>query len=238
MSWLFSRALVEEFSAGTCSDGARSALSSGSPTPQAFLPPDRTTAFCLPSRSGMTFEPLTESLGAELLMWFLAAFRARTLAPLEPATGSTENGQGFGQKWRELSVRFDRDSCSWRTHRSLWDEDLSACSLTLPRWGSMRDGVLSERVTSALPTRENASGLLPTPTRSWGKKGIGLSGNKEKLRYAEEIVDRCHDLIREFGWRWPCNMLETMMGWPLGWSALKPLGTDRFRSWRQQHGGF
>lgn len=68
MSWLISRALmdayanspsspglVEEYSAGTCSDGGRYALSSGSPTPQAFLPSDRMTAFSRPSRFGMTF---------------------------------------------------------------------------------------------------------------------------------------------------------------------------------------
>ena len=38
MSWLFSRALVEEYSEATSLDGAPSAPSSGSPMPQAFLP--------------------------------------------------------------------------------------------------------------------------------------------------------------------------------------------------------
>ena len=63
MSWLFSQALVAEYSEATCSDGARSALSSGSPTPRAFLPPDRMTAFSRPSRFGMTFGPLTDTPG-------------------------------------------------------------------------------------------------------------------------------------------------------------------------------
>ena len=78
MSWLYSRALVEEYSAATCSDGARSALSSGSPTPQAFLPSDKMTAFSRPSRFGMTFKPLMDDLGAELLTWFLEASRVKT----------------------------------------------------------------------------------------------------------------------------------------------------------------
>jgi hypothetical protein len=30
--------------------------------------------------------------------------------------------------------------------------------------------------------------------------------------------------------------VEWLMGWPLGWTDLKPLGTDKFRSWQQQHG--
>lgn len=80
MSWLCSRELVAEYSAASCSDGARSALSSGSPTPRAFLPPDRMTAFSRPSRFGMTFGPLTDTLGAELLTWFREASRARTSA--------------------------------------------------------------------------------------------------------------------------------------------------------------
>jgi len=30
--------------------------------------------------------------------------------------------------------------------------------------------------------------------------------------------------------------VEWLMGWPLGWTDLKPLATDKFRSWLQQHG--
>ena len=83
MSWLFSQALVAEYLEGTCSDGEQFAPSSGNPTPQAFLPSDRMTAFSRPSRFGMTFAPLMDIFGVELLTWFLAASRARTSAPLE-----------------------------------------------------------------------------------------------------------------------------------------------------------
>jgi hypothetical protein len=31
--------------------------------------------------------------------------------------------------------------------------------------------------------------------------------------------------------------VEWLMGWPLGWTDLKPLEMDKFRSWQQQHGG-
>lgn len=30
--------------------------------------------------------------------------------------------------------------------------------------------------------------------------------------------------------------VEWLMGWPLGWTDLKPLETDRFRQWLEQHG--
>ena len=31
---------------------------------------------------------------------------------------------------------------------------------------------------------------------------------------------------------------EWMLDWPIGWTELKPLATDRFQSWLQQHGAF
>ena len=183
MSWLYSQALVEAYLEGTCSDGAPFAPSSGSPTPQAYLPPDRMTAFYRPSRFGMTFAPLTDDRGAELLTWCLGAFRARTFQPPAKAQESTGNAPACGDRWRELSVRYDRDTCSWRTHRSLWDEDLSACSLTLPKWGLMRDGVLSELMPLEHRTAATDAGLLPTPLASNTKAHHMWSGGRPARSY-------------------------------------------------------
>ena len=78
MSWLFSQALVEEYSEGICLAGEQSAQSSGKPTQQAYCAPDKMTAFSRLSRFGMTYKPLTENLGEELLTLYLEAFRAQT----------------------------------------------------------------------------------------------------------------------------------------------------------------
>ena len=275
MSWLFSLALVAEYSAASCSGGELSAPLSANPTPQAFLHSDRMTAFSRPSRFGMMFAPLTESLGAELLMWFLAGFRARTSAPPERAQESTENAPACGDRWRELSVRYDRDSSSWRTHRSLWDEDLSACSLTLPKWGLMLDGVLSELLTLERPTAANDAGLWPTPTVPNGGRscahvtdwrGRTAYHNGKKVQVGLEHAARywptptvndsknCtlppsqvkHDnipgaLLRDgekAGGQLNPTWVEWLMGWPLGWTDLKPLAMDRCRNVQQRHGGF
>ena len=32
--------------------------------------------------------------------------------------------------------------------------------------------------------------------------------------------------------------VEWLMGWPVGWTDLKPLETDKFQLWQQQHGGY
>lgn len=82
MSWLFSRVLVEEYLGENSSDGEQCAPSSGNPTLGLCLPNDRMMEFLKGSRFGMTCEPLTESLGAELLTWFLEGSRAKTLVQL------------------------------------------------------------------------------------------------------------------------------------------------------------
>jgi hypothetical protein len=32
--------------------------------------------------------------------------------------------------------------------------------------------------------------------------------------------------------------IEWFMGWPMGWTELEPLGTDKFQEWQQLHGLF
>ena len=219
MSWLISRALMQayensryslglaaEYLAATSSDGAPSAQSSGSHIPHAYLPSDKMTAFSRLSRFGMTFAPLTDDRGEDLLTWFLAASRARTYPQPGKAQESTESDQASGVKWRELSVRYDRATSSWRTHRSLWDEDLSECSLTLPKWGLMRDGVLSERLTSGLPTRGTGCGLWPTPNcigfRSDGELALLAKSARSHQEYLA-MSHRAANSKRERYWPTP-----------------------------------
>ena len=83
MSWLFSRVLVEEYLGESSSDGEQCEPLNVNPTPQVYLPPDKTTRFWNLSRYVMTCKPLTEPRGEELLMLFRAGFRARTSAPQE-----------------------------------------------------------------------------------------------------------------------------------------------------------
>jgi hypothetical protein len=34
------------------------------------------------------------------------------------------------------------------------------------------------------------------------------------------------------------NWVEWLMGWPIGWTDLKPLEMARFQEWQQQHGKY
>lgn len=165
MSWHYSQALVAAYSEATCSDGAQSAPSNTSPTPQVYLSPDRMTAFSRLSRFGMTCEPLTESLGAELLTWFRAAFPVRTYPAQERAQELTGNDQGSGAKWPGSLARYDHASRSWRTVQYSLLGGSVEFSETWPRWGTMRSGACWERMTLGRPTGGIESGYsLPTPT--------------------------------------------------------------------------
>lgn len=159
----FSQGQVAEYSAGGCSAGGACAPWNGTSTPQACCSQGRTTDASNPSPCGTTCRPSTGDPGVDAWTWFLAASPARTSAPPARAWESKAPEAECGSTWRELWARYDRASCGWRTHRCLWDEGLDWSSLTLPRWGMMRDGVLWERATPVLRIDESGSGCWPTP---------------------------------------------------------------------------
>lgn len=182
MSWLFSQALVAEYSAGTCSAGELCAPSNGSPMPLAYLPPDRTKDFSRLSRSGATFAPLTDDLGAALLTWFLAGFRARTSALPAEAQALRAHAAACGPTWRGSLARFDPVSRSWRTAQPSLLGDSEECSVTWPRSGMTAGGQCWELPTLVPPTSAIGSGLSqrwPTPHGfSPDGRSNGPSGNE------------------------------------------------------------
>jgi hypothetical protein len=242
MSWLFSQALVEEYSEDISSVGEPSVPLSGNPTQLAYLPPDRMTAFSRLSRFGMTFKPLTEDLGQGVLMSFLADFPVRTSQLQEREMGWTEKDPECGSKWQELLARYDPATSTWKTPQCSLLEDYTEFSETWPRWGSMQDGVSYQQQTLVRPTSETEFGLrLPTPLASDHKK---LTRNKEyhlnrHYDLPNKIVQLGHPPSKSGAWGFYHPILsESMMGWPLGWTDLRPLEMDKYRSWQQQHSDF
>jgi hypothetical protein len=164
MSWLFSQALVGEFSEAICLDGEQFVPLSGNNTPQAYCAPDKMMGFSRLSRFGMTFKPLTEYLGEELLMLYRAGFHAKTYQLQGTETGLTENEAECGEKWHGLLARFDQDSHLWRTVQCSLLEDLNESLQTLPQWGMTVGGELYLLPTLVQDINENEFGLWLTPT--------------------------------------------------------------------------
>jgi hypothetical protein len=196
------------------------------------------TDFSRLSRFGMTFKPLTEDRGEELLMSYLAGFPARTYQPQEKAQGSTESGQECGVKWHGSFARFDPATSSWKTHQCSLLGGLDEFSETWPQWGLMRDGECWEQTPLGLVTIEKEFGYWPTPTATDWK----ATGKLETLKRQGDKNGAGHQnrpqyhYARKFNMKMPLAAQEILMMWPLGWTDLKPLETDKFRLWQQQHG--
>jgi hypothetical protein len=239
MSWLFSQALAEAFSAGTCSDGEPCAQLNVMPTPHPFWLRDRTMEAWRPSQFGLTCAALTAHRGAELLTWFRAGFPVRTSALPDAATVSTANAPASGWKWPASFAKCDPGASLWRTRQCSLVEDSPVFSQTWPAWGSLRDGECLEHTTPALAMSEKGCGFWPTPTK---RDSRTLAGSQPPKRAPTSGLPLAWTIAltltpeQRSGGRLNPTWVEWLMGWPRGWTDLRPLGTARFREWQLQHG--
>ena len=173
MSWLISKALMNllcsqelavESLVDTCLDGEQSVQSSGNNTQQAYCAPDKMTGFSRLSRFEMTYKPLMENRGEELLTLYRAGFHAKTSQSQEMETGLTESEAECGEKWHGLLAKYDQDSHLWRTVQCSLLEDLNESLQTLPQWGMTVGGELYLLPTLVQDINENEFGLWLTPT--------------------------------------------------------------------------
>jgi hypothetical protein len=238
MSWLFSQVLVEEYLGDTSLDGEQSALLNGNPIQQAFCAPDKMTVFSRLSRFGMTYKPLTESHGEELCKLYREAFLVRTYQPQEKVQELTENAAECGEKWRASFTKYDLDSSSWKTHQCSLLGDLDEFLETWPQWGLMRDGECWEQTPLEPSTDGKEFGFWGTPTTSQDFKPV------RKLAPSEANGKHGTILVGSIGKEHPHLIgrylkplvTEYLMGWPLGWTDLKPLEMDKSHFVQQQLG--
>ena len=163
-----------------------------------------------------------------------AASRARTSAPPEEAMELPEGGPAFGGKCTALLASFDPRTRSLRMCRPFAVEDLRGFYFRWPTSGMMRSGRLYQRQVSERRTFAKESGLLPTPTcfESWPLSNC--------MRAAETWQTTTNLTARMIGiclgrrgrqsrprGRYLVNpaLLEWMMGFPPGWTELKPAAT-------------
>lgn len=230
MSWLFSQALAGEYSADTSLAGEQFAQLNVMPTQHKFSRNDKTMESSEPSRFGLTCAVLTESHGRELLTSFLEDFRARTSARPVVEQESMVTNQAYGKKWHESSMRYDLNTYSWKTHPSLLEEGLPWSSVTLPKLGLIASGVVFQQKNLVRLISETVCGwpgeMFAAPQARDYRPGSLDRWNDP--RRSRNLNDQVGGLLNP---RWE----EWLMGWPIGWTKLKPLAMDRFLEWQQQH---
>jgi hypothetical protein len=232
MSWLYSQALVAEYLGENFSDGEQFAPLNGSHIQQAYCAPDKMTDFSRLSRFGMTYKPLTEDLGEELLTLFRAGFHAKISAHKEKEMAWTESDQECGSIWRGWLAKYDPNtSLLKKAQCSLLEEEQESLA-TLPKWGMTVNGLLWERPMLEPITGETEFGLWATPTRCDYKGCTGTANFQSRKKQFQDLTGG-----QVTGTIYPNpTTYEAMMGWPLGWTDLKPLETDKSHCVQQQHG--
>jgi hypothetical protein len=279
MTWLFSQALMRDYENSLCSrepvaeysaekslDGEPFAQLNVMPTQHKFYRNDKMMDTSKLSQFGQTLRVLTESHGADVLTWLLAASLARTSVQQVKGRDSMEIDQDCGQKWRGLLAKYSPDTHSMKTAQCSLLEDSIESSVTLPRWGLMLDGALYQQPTQAHRINVTASGSKlnnwPTPRANDAEKRGKIDHNNPRnglpaavLKFPIPIAKDAKASLSPADYRRKSphleivaregsldagrlnpNWVEWLMGWPIGWTDLKPLVTGKYQEWQHQHG--
>ena len=172
-----------------------------------------------------------------------------------------ENAPDFGEKWHALSVRSTTDVlCSWKTLRSLCDEDSTSFSADLAElgfdavWGLYTGGGrrygaphrrerfwlvgFNPNPSHAPVESENPDNRIPTTESLFGT----VEGSQKRGR---KVAASGIEGSQRIGRRWCCNSVcflrrcfaEALHGMkPIGWTDWQSSAMDKFRQWRSLHG--
>jgi len=248
MSWHFLQEQEEVSWQEDSLDGAPSVLLRLIPIAEEFSCRDKEMESLNDFQSGMMSKHLMEPDGKDLLMSSQEDFHVKTSHVQELEKDSKERDQVFGLRWPGLSLKFDHHLSLWRIHPCLFQEVLTSSSQTLPKWGMMLRGVLSEHTMLVHHTKETEYGYwLPTPSTSESGYNRSASPNaklRPSLGYMarhnlwpnQNTVTLNRDVKRTDGGLLNPNWTEWLMGWPIGWTELKPLVMAKFQQWLHLHG--
>lgn len=218
MSWHFSQALVEEYSRVISFAGRQYARSRSMSTAELRLEPVRMREPFLISQFGTTYEPSTAQLGEDVLTWYLAGFPVKPIPRrLKAALRRTTYGRKCGESWqRQLPGTY--------LLRTLQEGPSTPRPMTSKRWVTRPTALPLPRNTWVRIICGNDIGYVHTPTT----KANYLAKSMQKW-------ESCRNFTVVFGRISPV-IHEWLMGWPIGWSELKPLEMGKFLSWLLQHG--
>ena len=123
-------------------------------------------------------------------------------------------------------AKYDHDASVWRTHQACLDGGLTECLGTWPRAGMTRNGTafLRRPLVPSITVTACSSGRIPTPT-ACDHKGSG------RPRKGRGPGNNLRDWFRQtYGLLYPpADLVEWMLGFPIGFTDLKRSGTRSSR---------
>lgn len=238
MSYTYLAESGEVFSAECYSDIPAFAPSKSSRSAEKSSCNDSATESCPAFPSGTTCGLSTGDRGEGKSTVSAEASRAKTSLLREKARESTGREAGCGQSSRVLLAKFDPATRSWKTLQCSLFGGSDECLETFPRSGMTQNGLLWELTMSERPTDASASGYWRTPTPLASDGSPQQAASKVCHLRNSNFGARVHSLpywiLKNHNMRCTPTMSEWLMGFPISWTDLKPLATDKFLSWRQQ----
>jgi hypothetical protein len=236
MSYTYLQETGEECSLESFEELPASAWSKSKSLAEMFCSNACETELSIDAQYGTMFKPLTGTRGEESCKKSAADSPAKTyLSQIQTGKGWMVLGLGYGMICGELLAKFNPITSKWKTHGDLFPEDLEGCSLNLPKAGMMLDGQLwAATIQVPAQTAKGSGYTLQRPIASDGKrfKEYKLSSlvrdHHPNGNLSEQLAQRGMKRLTP-------ECAEILMRWPEGWSDLKPLATDKIRSWLQQH---
>lgn len=145
-----------------------------------------------------------------------------------------------GHIWPLSWGRYDHDMSLWKIHQCSLLADSEEFLETWPRWGLMRDGEFWGHATPVGLMDGREFGLsLPTPLKSDGMKFLKFKKSSVlKATFGTHVHSIPYAMTARYGRIPTVDVISWVMGWPIGWTSLRPLEMVKFQSWQQQHGAF
>lgn len=250
--WILPKSIASAFSAAQqgstwelslplALEAAESSLTwKGKPTPAKSWHRAWTKATWLKRLFGRMSPPSTASRFADWWTSSLAASRVRTSPSPESAPASKERGAVSGSTTSESSRKYSLDWSSLKTSPRSARAGSKSSSAILPRSGTMRSGVLSERPMLERLTPEIAFSLWPTPAARDYKGANGeehlakARGHHDQLPNAVALSTLRGQTTLDGAPSSPSDrtlnprFVEWLMGWPIGWTDCDSQVTEWF----------
>jgi len=137
----------------------------------------------------------------------------------EPKQDYAGIDQDSGINSQELFAFLDQESSSWKMFSLFGIEDLELFSETWPYSGMMLHGHLFRHAPWVDHICDGDCSLWPTPTKSMGQRGWGLSTGKfsGKLRAKKSTQERA----MKNGYFPHPELIEILLGFPIGMTELE-----------------